>query len=278
MYYARLRSSWEELSHYNSFIEWPASAPSENVPIPPTAAKIYVKIVEKTRVFQFLAGLKPDFEYARVHLLDMTPFPTLEEVYTRRHPGYQPPTPDCQTSSVAPGLPPAIDSPLSGIGHFPIASIPVTTNDDSPVSHSDDDRPNAIRKEKRGWGAIARKPGGYAVISAAGSFNSNSITVLELKAVEMGLIMIILYKMRRACIVTDSITVFGFLTCRTTPTWDTKHLVYRIMHLVTMLDDCMVMFNYMEINGATDNLAGMHPGVFYVEILSNAFAPQRYNS
>ncbi|KAF6158489.1 hypothetical protein GIB67_022086 [Kingdonia uniflora] len=61
MYYARLRSSWEELSHYDSFIEWPASAPSEKVPIPPTATEIYVKIVEKTLVFQFLAELNPDF-------------------------------------------------------------------------------------------------------------------------------------------------------------------------------------------------------------------------
>ncbi|KAF6135273.1 hypothetical protein GIB67_021635 [Kingdonia uniflora] len=82
MYYARLRSSWEELSHYDSFIEWLASARSENVHIPPTAAEIYAKIVEKTRVFQFLARLNPDFEYARVHLLDKTPFPTLEEVHT----------------------------------------------------------------------------------------------------------------------------------------------------------------------------------------------------
>ncbi|KAF6165553.1 hypothetical protein GIB67_006443 [Kingdonia uniflora] len=80
MYYARLRSSWEEISHYDSFIEWPASAPTEKVSIPPTAAEIYAKIVEKTRVFQFLAGLNPDFEYARVHLLDRTPFPTLTHI------------------------------------------------------------------------------------------------------------------------------------------------------------------------------------------------------
>ncbi|KAF6137084.1 hypothetical protein GIB67_030848 [Kingdonia uniflora] len=80
-YYARLRSSWEELSHYDSFIEWPASAPSKNVHILPTAPEIYAKIVEKTRVFQFLAGLNPDFEYARVHLLGRTPFPILEEAY-----------------------------------------------------------------------------------------------------------------------------------------------------------------------------------------------------
>ncbi|KAF6153178.1 hypothetical protein GIB67_031132 [Kingdonia uniflora] len=219
MYYVRLQSSWEELSHYNSFIEWLASAPSENIPIPPTTAEIYAKIVKKTWVFQFLAGLNPDFEYARVHLLGKTstlevahayyfsnqsrwsPMPPISgipsetsamavryaypalpsfpsqtshtsspslsplpaasgnsrpsrkkydycgkwghlkktchalhghpagyqprpsqssahlsadsSVYNRRHPGPQPPTPDCQTSSVASGLPPAIDSPLS---------------------------------------------------------------------------------------------------------------------------------------------------------------------
>ncbi|KAF6142094.1 hypothetical protein GIB67_037012 [Kingdonia uniflora] len=44
-------------------------------------AEIYAKLVEKTRVFQFLAGLNPDFEYVRVHLLDRTPFPTLEETH-----------------------------------------------------------------------------------------------------------------------------------------------------------------------------------------------------
>ncbi|KAF6158952.1 hypothetical protein GIB67_042033 [Kingdonia uniflora] len=276
MYYERLRSSWEELSHYDSFIEWPASAPSENVPILPTAAEIYVKIVEKTRVFKFLAGLNPGFEYARVHLLL---FPILEEVhayclsdqsrrspmlpisgipsetsampirytypappsvpshtshtsspslyplpaasgnsrpsrkkcnycgkwghlkttchalhgrpagyqprpsqssaqlsadssiYTRRHPGRQPPSPDCQTSSVASGLPPAIDSPLSGIEPSPTASIPVTTDDDSPVSHSDDDRLIAIRKEKHNTG----KPDRYSDTTVYSIFDSYNL-------------------------------------------------------------------------------------------------------
>ncbi|KAF6159077.1 hypothetical protein GIB67_032694 [Kingdonia uniflora] len=82
MYNARLRSSWEELSYYDSFIEWPASVPSKKIHIPPTAVEIYAKIVEKTRVFQFLAGLNPDFEYAQVHLLDRTHFPTLKEAHT----------------------------------------------------------------------------------------------------------------------------------------------------------------------------------------------------
>ncbi|KAF6156985.1 hypothetical protein GIB67_039746, partial [Kingdonia uniflora] len=62
--------------------QWTASAPSEKVLTPPTAIEIYAKIVEKIRVFQFLVGLNPDFEYAQVHLLDRTSFPTLEEAHT----------------------------------------------------------------------------------------------------------------------------------------------------------------------------------------------------
>ncbi|KAF6145877.1 hypothetical protein GIB67_028872 [Kingdonia uniflora] len=81
VYYVRLRSSWEELSHYDSFIKWPASIPRKKVLTLPTAATIYAKIVEKTQVFKFLAGLKLDFEYARVHLLDRTHFLTLEEAH-----------------------------------------------------------------------------------------------------------------------------------------------------------------------------------------------------
>ncbi|KAF6163894.1 hypothetical protein GIB67_024749 [Kingdonia uniflora] len=81
MFYARLRLSWEELSHYDNFIEWLSSAPSEKVILLPTVSEIYAKIVEKTRAFQFLAGINPDFEYARVHLLDKTIFPTPEEAH-----------------------------------------------------------------------------------------------------------------------------------------------------------------------------------------------------
>ncbi|KAF6144279.1 hypothetical protein GIB67_024506 [Kingdonia uniflora] len=146
-----------------------ASAPSEKVPIPPMVAEIYVKFVEKTRVFQFLAWLNPNFEYARVHLLDRTLFPTLGEAHayclsdlSRRSPmppisripsetsvmavryAYLAPpsvlsqTSHTSSSSLSP-LPTA-----SGIEPSPTASIPVTTDDDSPVSHNDDDKPIAI--------------------------------------------------------------------------------------------------------------------------------------
>ncbi|KAF6148006.1 hypothetical protein GIB67_024181 [Kingdonia uniflora] len=39
------------------------------------------RLLKKNKVFQFLVGLNPEFEYARVHLLDRTPFPNLEEDY-----------------------------------------------------------------------------------------------------------------------------------------------------------------------------------------------------
>ncbi|KAF6174890.1 hypothetical protein GIB67_026378 [Kingdonia uniflora] len=202
IYYARLRSSWEELSHYDSFIEWPASTPSEKVPILPMTAEIYAKIVEKTRVFQFLPGINPNFEYSQVHLLDRTPFPTLKEAHayclsdqSRRSPmppiskipsetsnmvvryAYlAPPLVPSQTSHASsPSLsplpaasgnshPPEEEVSLlwiwyhercvmnRGIEPSPTASIPVTTDDNLHVSHSDDDRMITIRNEKRNVG------------------------------------------------------------------------------------------------------------------------------
>ncbi|KAF6150368.1 hypothetical protein GIB67_034067, partial [Kingdonia uniflora] len=80
------------------------------------------------------------------------------QVYTRRHPGRQPPTPDGQASSVAPGPSPVTNLPLSGIEPSHTSFIPITTDDDSPVSYNNDDRPIAIRKEKRN----ARKPDRYS--------------------------------------------------------------------------------------------------------------------
>ncbi|KAF6135008.1 hypothetical protein GIB67_014057 [Kingdonia uniflora] len=171
MYYARLRSSWEELSHYDSFIEWPAGAPSENVPIPPTTAEIYTKNVEKTRSRRSpispILGIPSETSAMAVRYAYPAPPSVPSQTSHTSSPslsplpaasGRQPPTPNCQVSSVAPGLPPAIDLPLSGIEPSPTAFIPVTTDDDSPVSHSDDDKLIAIRKEKRfdGWNLILK--------------------------------------------------------------------------------------------------------------------------
>ncbi|KAF6157011.1 hypothetical protein GIB67_039772 [Kingdonia uniflora] len=177
---SRMRS--DKIEALSSSFMHLATAPSKKVLIPPTAAEIYAKIMEKTQVFQFLEGLNPNFVYARVHLLDRTPFSALEEahayclsdqirrslmpslsripsetsvmviryaypappsVYTRRHPGRQPPKLGCQASSIASGLPPAIDLPLSGIEPSPTPSIPVTTDEDSPVSYIVVDLPSA---------------------------------------------------------------------------------------------------------------------------------------
>ncbi|KAF6151117.1 hypothetical protein GIB67_002369 [Kingdonia uniflora] len=123
--------------------------------------KVYSQREDNARIFQlsneignFKQGTQTLGMYAKIYanIVEKT------QVYTRRHPGRQPPTPGYQASSIAPGLPPAIDSPLSGIEPSPNASIPVTTDDDSPISHSDDDRPIAIRKEKRNAG----KPDRYS--------------------------------------------------------------------------------------------------------------------
>ncbi|XP_059637237.1 uncharacterized protein LOC132279314 [Cornus florida] len=60
------------MSYYDSFHSWKD----------PDDAVLYAGIVEKNRVFQFLARLNDEFEYARVHLLGLSSFPTLEDAYS----------------------------------------------------------------------------------------------------------------------------------------------------------------------------------------------------
>ncbi|XP_059625859.1 uncharacterized protein LOC132268941 [Cornus florida] len=71
-YIAKLRAIWEEMSYYDSFHSWKD----------PDDAVLYAGIVEKNRVFQFLAGLNDEFEYARIHLLGLSSFPTLKDAYS----------------------------------------------------------------------------------------------------------------------------------------------------------------------------------------------------
>ncbi|KAF6164263.1 hypothetical protein GIB67_010233, partial [Kingdonia uniflora] len=89
MYYARLRLSWEELSHYDSFIEWLASAPSENVPIPPTAVEIYVKIVEKTRSHRSpmppISGIPSETSAMAAHFIYLAPPLVLHKLHIHHH-------------------------------------------------------------------------------------------------------------------------------------------------------------------------------------------------
>ncbi|KAF6166192.1 hypothetical protein GIB67_023902 [Kingdonia uniflora] len=116
-----------------------ASTPSEKVLIPPTAAEIYAKIVEKTRVFQFLAELNPDFECARVHRIDRTHFPTLEEAHayclsdqSRRSP--MPPISGIHSKTSAMAVryaypaPPSIPSQTSHTSSPSLSPLPVASD------------------------------------------------------------------------------------------------------------------------------------------------------
>ncbi|KAF6158698.1 hypothetical protein GIB67_040212 [Kingdonia uniflora] len=161
-----------------------ASAPSKNVPTPSMTAEIYAKIAEKTRVFQFLQGSIPtlsihEFIYLtrllsqllkrythivspiRVvgHLCFLSSrslqrlllwlFVMLIRVLSQgeyflvRH------LPLKDLSS-----PPSDPLLLSNSCFGPSSTtfILVTINNDSHVSHSDDDRPITIQKEKRNTG------------------------------------------------------------------------------------------------------------------------------
>ncbi|KAH7570727.1 hypothetical protein JRO89_XS05G0167500 [Xanthoceras sorbifolium] len=64
-YYGSFDWPEKELSLYDSFIDWLASAVGATTPLPSTTVEIYENTMEKNRVFQFLAGLNSEFEYAR---------------------------------------------------------------------------------------------------------------------------------------------------------------------------------------------------------------------
>ncbi|KAF6144698.1 hypothetical protein GIB67_006190 [Kingdonia uniflora] len=88
-------------------------------------------------VIQFFLAYRDSHTYLIVHKRTYIAL-RMRAFYTRLPP-----------SSVPRGPPPATDSPLSGIEPSPTSYIPVTTDDDSHVFHSGDNKPIAIRKEKR---------------------------------------------------------------------------------------------------------------------------------
>ena len=69
-YFAELSSLWQELDFYQDF---QADCPSD-------AAK-FQKLIEKERVYDFLAGLQTEFDPIRVQVLGGDPFPSLRETY-----------------------------------------------------------------------------------------------------------------------------------------------------------------------------------------------------
>ncbi|KAF6144945.1 hypothetical protein GIB67_036884, partial [Kingdonia uniflora] len=77
---------------------------------------------------------------------------------------------------------------------------------------------------------------GEPIRVAAGSYSSDPITILELRAVDMDLTMVIKYNKMDVSIGADSTTVLNYLTDRITPTWDAKNMVRRIKLLIGQLN------------------------------------------
>nr|CAD1831665.1 unnamed protein product [Ananas comosus var. bracteatus] len=69
-YFAELSSLWQELDYYQDF----------QAECPDDAAK-FQKLIEKERVYDFLAGLQAEFDPIRVQVLGRDPFPSLREAY-----------------------------------------------------------------------------------------------------------------------------------------------------------------------------------------------------
>ncbi|XP_058188911.1 uncharacterized protein LOC131306592 [Rhododendron vialii] len=69
-YYAELRGVWQELDYYRAFQAVCAAD-----------ATTFHQMVEKERIYDFLAGLDIEYDPIRVQVLGRVPFPTLGEAY-----------------------------------------------------------------------------------------------------------------------------------------------------------------------------------------------------
>nr|CAD1822861.1 unnamed protein product [Ananas comosus var. bracteatus] len=69
-YFSELSSLWQELDYYQDF----------NAECPSDATK-FQKLMEKERVYDFLAGLQAEYDPIRVQVLGRDPFPSLCQTY-----------------------------------------------------------------------------------------------------------------------------------------------------------------------------------------------------
>ncbi|KAG5544451.1 hypothetical protein RHGRI_017018 [Rhododendron griersonianum] len=69
-FFGYLQSRWEELAQYEPMSDFPAET-----------ASIVVKRLTRQHTFQFLMGLKIDFEPLRIQILNTSPMPSLYEVF-----------------------------------------------------------------------------------------------------------------------------------------------------------------------------------------------------
>ena len=69
-YFGYLQSCWEELAQYEALSDFPTEA-----------ASIVVTRLSRQHTYQFLLGLKPEFETLRTQILNTSPMPSLYEAY-----------------------------------------------------------------------------------------------------------------------------------------------------------------------------------------------------
>ncbi|KAJ7954402.1 Retrovirus-related Pol polyprotein from transposon TNT 1-94 [Quillaja saponaria] len=69
-YFAELSGLWQELDYYQEY-----------QPVHPADAASYKKVVDKERVYDFLAGLNLEYDQIRVQVLGRDPFPNLRQSY-----------------------------------------------------------------------------------------------------------------------------------------------------------------------------------------------------
>ncbi|GAV78634.1 UBN2_3 domain-containing protein [Cephalotus follicularis] len=106
-YYSNLSHLWQQLNAYRT-----------HNPSIPTELITFQKDIEKEIVYDFLAGLNPDYDQVRVQVHGRDPFPTLEEAYNliqheeRRHTSMMPFVQPDHSALVTVSRPPSTTSGL----------------------------------------------------------------------------------------------------------------------------------------------------------------------
>lgn len=85
------------------------------------------------------------------------------------------------------------------------------------------------------FGAIVRNSDGEVIYAAAGSFNQNSIDIVELEGVELGLKVADMLQIQSAIVGTDSMNAVRYVKNKTDPPWQAIALLRRIQALSSKL-------------------------------------------
>ncbi|KAF6158173.1 hypothetical protein GIB67_014967 [Kingdonia uniflora] len=122
-----------------------------------------------------------------------------------------------------------------------------------------------------GCGTIIRTHMGSAVFAATGSSRGISVPFHELQGIRMRLQLAINKEVKRACLGSDSLLAIMYINKVVEPPWEAKWILKDIWRLIGLFEQFRIIHIFRETNKAADLLAGIYPGVPWLEIAVEDF-------